>query len=516
MKCSNKYFVFSGLVALTALLSGFTLTRNNTEPSEFTLINRQAKISPDYSGITIPPNIAPLNFKITEAGNQYFVKIHSSNGNTVNVSGKNGKIIIPAQKWKSLLWANRGEKLFFDIYVNNSGWHRYETIENTIAKENIDSYVVYRLMNPVFSNWGPIGIYQRNLENYKQSAVMHGKTFGDGCLNCHSFLNNNPDDMLISTRSDKYQSAVICVQNNNVEKIGTRFAYTSWHPSGKLVAYATIKVRQFFHMRGMETRDVVDLDSSILYYDFQNHKIRTAPALSEKQRLETYPEWSPDGKFLYYCSSPILWQDREKVPPDNYDKVKYDLRRISYDIQTDIWGEPETVLSAEKTGLSILMPRISPDGKFLVFCMADYGCFPIYQPSSDLYIMNLQTGDYRKLEINSEYSESYHSWSSSSRWIAFSSRRNKSMFTRTHFSYVDENGKAHKPFVMPQKDPEFYDKCIATFSVPELIKGPVKIGYKTLGAAARSDSKIYIDMPITSATPVADPNNASDWQQCRK
>ena len=69
---------------------------------------------------------------------------------------------------------------------------------------------------------------------------------------------------------------------------------------------------------------------------------------------------------------------------------------------------------------------------------------------------------------------------------------------------------------MPQKDPEFYEKCLKTFSVPELIKGPVKIGYKILGAAARSDSKIYVDTPITSATPVADPNNASDWQQGRK
>ena len=141
------------------------------------------------------------------------------------------------------------------------------------------------------------------------------------------------------------------------------------------------------------------------------------------------------------------------MPPENYEKLKYDLRRISYDVATDQWGQAETVLSAEETGQSILLPRISPDGRFLVFCMCRYGCFPVYQPSSDLYLMDLATRQYRKLAINSEFSESWHSWSSNSRWIAFSSKRQGGLFTRTYLSYVDQAGTAHKPFVLPQQDP---------------------------------------------------------------
>ena len=120
---------------------------------------------------------------------------------------------------------------------------------------------------------------------------------------------------------------------------------------------------------------------------------------------------------------------------------------------TGQWGHAETVLSAEQTGLSILLPRVSPDGRFLLFCMCRYGCFPVYQPSSDLYMMDLATGRYSRLAINSEYSESWHSWSSNSRWIAFSSKRQGGLFTRTYLSYVDDDGTAYKPFVLPQRDP---------------------------------------------------------------
>jgi Tol biopolymer transport system component len=235
------------------------------------------------------------------------------------------------------------------------------------------------------------------------------------------------------------------------------------------------------------------------------------PELADKDQLETYPSWSPDGKHLYYCSAPILWKDRSAVPPENYDKVQYDLRRISYDVETDRWGQAETVLSAARTGRSILLPRVSPDGRFLLFCMCRYGCFPIYQPSSDLYLMDLATKQYRRLEINSEFSESWHSWSSNSRWIAFSSKRQGGLFTRTYFSYVDDAGKVHKPFVLPQESPSYYDSLLETYSVPELITGPVPVGASKLARASRAQPGTSPQIPITGASPKAAPS--APWQE---
>ena len=504
----KRKLIVVGVLGSLIILSAVWLAPASFEvSSECSQVAREPNISPDYCGIVIPRNIAPLNFRILEAGHPYCVKIHSDSGPAIEIASKTGRIRIPLRKWRALLDANKGRELFVDVYVRNAErkWLQFQRITNTIAKEDIDRTLVYRFMKPIYNKWNDMGIYQRDLTGFDVSLVMHGRSFGQGCLNCHSFVGNAPDTLTIGLRSPVYGSSTLLAHNGNVDKIGAKWGYTAWHPSGRLAVYSINKVRQFFHTGGMEVRDVVDLDSALLCYHCDSRKVTSPEQLSDKNRLETYPTWSADGRYLYFCSGPLLWQDRDTVPPKDYDKLRYDLRRIAYDIETDQWGQAETVLSADETGLSILLPRISPDGRFLLFCMCRYGCFPVYQPSSDLYMMDLATGQYRKLAANSPYSESWHSWSSNSRWIAFSSKRQGGSLTRTYLSYVDETGQVHKPFVVPQKDPAYYDSLIETFSVPELVTGCVKVRRSKLARAARSEPSVAMDIPITSATPKAGP-----------
>jgi hypothetical protein len=342
-------------------------------------------------------------------------------------------------------------------------------------------------------------------------------------VNCHTFCSNRTDKVLIGIRGAVYGSSALLVEGDNVRKIGTKFGYTSWHPSGKLAAFSVNKVRQIFHSAASEVRDVLDFDSLISYYILESESVKTAPNLAKKDRLETYPAWSADGRYLYFCSAPVTWSDKAVVP-ESYDRIKYDLVRTSYDVDSDQWGPLETVLSAEDTGLSILLPRISPDGRWLLFCMCDYGCFPVYRQSSDLYMMDLeaakQTGQYkyRRLDINSSESESWHSFSSNSRWIVFSSKRNSGVFTRTYIAYIDKSGKVHKPIRLPQKDPTYYDSCLWTYSVPELITEPVRATREKLGRVVRGSEEIPIKMPITMATPKAGelPDYTQPWQTERE
>lgn len=502
------------LFGVIAIVVGLSFALSSPKAIEnYVEIETQPRISPDYSDVVIPANIAPLNFYILEKGSQYFVRIHAGGNNAINIFSKTRQVRIPERKWRALLRANRGRKLFFDVYVKNEGqgWRKFRSISNTIAEEEIDGTIVYRRMMPIYNWWRNIGIYQRDLENYDESLVMHGRSFEGGCLNCHSFVGNDPDTMTIGLRSAAYGSSTLLAHNGEVKKIGAKWGYTTWHPSGALAVYSINKVRQFFHAGRMEVRDVVDLDSALVCYRVKEQRVVCPPQLSDKNRLETYPAWSPDGEWLYFCSGPILWTGRDTVPPENYSKLKYDLCRIHYDVQTDSWGKVETVLSAEETGLSIMLPRISPDGRFLLFCMCEYGCFPAYQSSSDLYLMDLSKREFQKLAVNSRYCESWHSWSSNSRWIAFSSKRRDGRFTRTYLSYVDLDGTAHKPFVLPQRDPTYYDSLLETYSVPELIKSPVKVRKHVLARAARSKDCIAVDIPITGATPKA--RESEPWQE---
>ncbi|NJK87871.1 MAG: hypothetical protein HC906_19825 [Bacteroidales bacterium] len=94
------------------------------------------------------------------------------------------------------------------------------------------------------------------------------------------------------------------------------------------------------------------------------------PQLSASRR-ENMPAWTPDGKYLYFISAPEM--------NDNKDETRlhamYDLMRISYDTDSNSWGDVETIINSSETGKSISMPAVSPDGRFLVFSMSEYGYF---------------------------------------------------------------------------------------------------------------------------------------------
>ena len=116
---------------------------------------------------------------------------------------------------------------------------------------------------------------------------------------------------------------------DSVFKINSKTPYTmspavypSWHPDGQHIAFSVDITRQWFH--GVEKRnEVFDQASDLVIYDIKNNVLTTSPVVSTKAR-ETLPCWSPDGKYLYYCTAP------ESNDTLEYDELRYDLVRISY------------------------------------------------------------------------------------------------------------------------------------------------------------------------------------------
>lgn len=390
-------------------------------------------------------------------------------------------------------------------------WRRFQPIVNTVADSEIDNYLFYRLLKPVHTVYGDIGIYQRDLRTYSETPVVENKSFGGACVNCHTLAPHHPDRMILQTRGTKNgvnYSGTIVVRNGRIDNVDTRSlakagqsdrgrigaamaAYAAWHPSGEFVVYSANDIFQFFHAVG-NVRDVFDCESDLALYHVDSNRVSTSPEISRPDRLETFPAWSPDGRFLYFCAA-------DPLPQARYKQVRYDLMRIGYDPGSGEWGKLETVLSSKATGLSITEPRVSPDGKWLLFCMSDYGSFPVYRSSSDLYLLDLQTRKHQRLAVNSPRSESWHCWSANSHWIAFASKRRDGVFGRIYFSYVDEAGHVHRPFLLPQEDPAFYDRFIKTYSVPELAPVPAPVHSRTLGRAIRLSGTRQDDGPASEA-----------------
>lgn len=497
-----------------------------TPIEQYVQADRPARLHPDYSGTVLPPNIAPLNFLIQEPGEAFCARISSAQGETIEVFSRDSAIKISQKRWRKLLQGNKGRELHFEIFVQDEAgrWNRFQPATNLIAQEDIDGYLVYRRMPPTHLRVrGEMSIYCRDLSSFKESVVLSNTSYEGGCVNCHAFCQNRSDKMLLGVRSTKYGVGTLLVQGGTVQEVGAKFGYTSWHPSGRMAVYAVTNIPMFYHSARNEVRDTVNLDSLLAFYDCDQQRIGVEPKLAQKDRLENWPAWSADGKYLYFCSAAKLWSDNPPSPPREYDQVKYDLVRIAYDTETHTWGEIETILSAEQTGKSAGMPRCSPDGRWLSVCLFDYGYFSGWKRESDLYLIDLQavardgTAAYRRLDVNSDKSESWQSWSSNSRWMVFSSKRLHGIFTRPFICYVDAAGEVHKPFVLPQKEPGFYDSCLRTLNTPELVTTPPHPTGEALARVFRSPREITVAMPITMATPGATQASASSsWQDDRE
>ncbi len=177
--------------------------------------------------------------------------------------------------------------------------------------------------------------------------------------------------------------------------------------------------------------------------------------------MDTYPEWSPDGKYLYFCRAAQIGEQYD------YKEIRYNLFRVSFDPDKRSFGEAELVFDAAQINKSVAFPRISPEGRFLVLTLFDYGCFPIWHKEADLYSIDLGNFKASRLDLNSDFADSYHSWSSNGRWLVFSSKRGDGLTARPYISYIGENGVSDKPFILPQENPEFYQRFLKSFNIPE-------------------------------------------------
>lgn len=451
-------------------------------------------VFPDYAGCVIPPNIAPLNFELTIPYEDARV-MFAAGTESRWVRAKRGQFTIPAAFWEKMLRENVGKDISVRVLAKANGrWTGYAPFTLSVAEEPVDPYIAYRLIEPGYELWAQMGLYQRNVETYRQTPIMENKLTGDNCMNCHSFCMQDPDRMLFHMRGQI--ACTMFMDGERIEKLNTKtdqtiapLVYPSWHPSGQFVAFSVNDTKQAFHMNDPNRIEVYDLKSDVIVYDTEKHEIVTSRLLYGSDVYETFPTFSPDGRTLYFCSA-------EYVPemPVEYDKVRYSLCSVSFDPDSRRFGtQADTLYNARTEGRSVSFPRVSPDGKYLMYTLADYGGFSIWHRDSDLYMINLSTGSHYPLTVaNSDNVESYHSWSSNSRWVVFSSRRIDGLYTRPYFAYIDGEGQVGKPFLLPQKEVGFYHRLMYSYNIPEFIKGKVKDRRRTFAEKARNDRGIDV------------------------
>jgi hypothetical protein len=429
---------------------------------------------PDYVGVTVPLTIAPLNFTIkTEKFDLIDVEVTGKIKGTLHVQGK--KIIqFSENAWHKLLADNKGSSLLVVVSLKTHGiWEQYKSFPVFISTHPIDYGLVYRLIAPGYEVYSKMGIYQRNLSNFEQKAIVENTLIPGTCFNCHAFNKNNPATMNLHIRGS--HGATMLWVNSKMEMYNTKTdstisscVYPYWHPSGKYIAYSVNQTKQAFHAVCNERIEVFDQASDVVVYNLRTNQLLSCPQLKTSD-FETFPVFSPDGNTLYFCSS------KKQDIQSNYKKIKYSLCKIAFNPATGEFGNKvDTLVSSARTGKSISFPRPSFDGKYLMFTVSNYGNFSIWHREADLYLLTLKNESVRPLtEVNSAETESFHDWSVNSHWFVFSSRRGDGLYTRPYFASIDDNGKVTKPFLLPQKDPRFYDVSLSSYNVPEFVTSAV-------------------------------------------
>lgn len=491
-----RYTLYFYLAAATLLLFG--CQQKAEVPGQFVEAGAEVCIYPDYTDVVVPPNIAPLNFMVCDSSATAFVAhLHGNEVSLLAAAGENGVVKMDSAQWRALLTANRGSDVSVDVYAKRpDGWVHFKPYSISVAEEPIDAFVSYRLIEPGYELYRQLGLYQRNLTTFEQTPIYeNNREYSDGdnhCVNCHNYRMGNTESMLFHVRAN--HGGTIIVQNGKAHKIQlkdstiiTSGVYPSWHPTENLVAFSTNKTGQAFHVYHREKLEVLDEKSDLLLYDVTKNEV--CHIIRTTADLETFPCWAPDGRTLYYCSANISRLLDPSIPDSllnqhllmHYDSIRYNLMSISFDPQTRSFGQPQVEVDAEGVGKSISVPRVSPDGRYILYTLGDYGQFHIWHKSSDLWIKDLETSNcYALTEANSPDVDSFHSWSSNGRWFVFSSRRMDENYTRLFISYFDRQGRAHKAFVIPQEDPEWNILLLKSYNVPELSRNAVSISMKDL------------------------------------
>ena len=389
-----------------------------------------------------------------------------------------------------------------EVYANvNGSWKAFKPFNIYVAEDTIDHYISYRVIQPSYVAYEKLSINQRDLTSFNEREIynnMSVSTESTGqCINCHSYKNFKTDNMLFHMRQG-YGGTMI-VSNGELKKIDLKTdetisagVYPAWHPTHNYIAFSTNKTGQSFHTKHINKIEVQDTESDLILYDVDKNEVSIISELDDE--LEVFPTWSPDGKKLYFCSAHFEYQNDSIAPEtemiQRYKEVKYDLYSADFDPETKQFSNMEKIFdAADSLGQSVTLPRVSPDGRYMLFAKAEFGCFHVWHNDADIFLMDLKTKKTEELKaVNSPRSESYPTWSSNGRWIMVDSRRDDGNYTRPVIAYFDKSGKAHKAFAVPQQDPNFYTFFLRSFNRPEFMIEPVTVTPQEFAKKAKEDA----------------------------
>lgn len=463
------------LLGLLSLLTSCAPKPHDAKPADEPLV-----IYPAYQGVTLPCNIAPLNFLLRNDVDAVSVSIA---GKTWNQKGC--KMVFEAEEWKELVANHLGDSLKVQISARRKSdkqWLEYPAFSWHISADSLDRYLTYRLIEPGYEVWDNVAIEERCTETFETRMLADGRQLGNRCMNCHTHGGDRGQYSFFYIRGDK--GGTLLNRDGRLRKVtlkndrmGGGSVYGDWHPSGRYAVFSTNVIIPAFHSLGSRRLEVYDTTSDLCVADFDRDSMLVSPLVTKTpETLETFPAFSADGRWIFFCSAQNPCGDT--IPSsrdlrDHVDELQYSLCRIAFDAETGTLGNRiDTIYNARTQGGSANFPKCSPDGRWLCFTRSSYGTFPIWHAEATLCLLPIEQITRPEVGeltlIDTHQNGTYHSWSRNGRWLCFASKRADGQYGRVHFMHIDDLALTSAALTLPQSDPEMDDWNLRSYNIPDL------------------------------------------------
>jgi tetratricopeptide (TPR) repeat protein len=347
----------------------------------------------------------------------------------------------------------------------------------TVSRDPVGAPIFYRdvplmpsagekgVIKPLEQNAVPLIAWRmRDLAEPASHVVMTGL---HSCANCHSFSADGRTlglDM-DGPQNDKGLYAVVPVAPRMSVRAQDMISWSKFSgeanpqlrvgfmsqvsPNGRYVM-TTIKPSgtrswQFYHVANFTDYRFLQVfyptRGILAFYDLATKKLQPLPGADDPRFVQATAVWTPDGKSLIFVRAGARDPNPPGAKPAEYAndpaevQIRYDLYRIPFNDGRG--GTPEPIQGASSNGMSNSFPKVSPDGKWIVFVQARNGL--LMRPDSKLYIVPAAGGQARLMNSNTALMNSWHSFSPNSRWLVFSSK-SLSPYTQMFLTHIDENG----------------------------------------------------------------------------
>lgn len=509
--CFQFKFIFHRPLLMLLVTFYSVSCKNGSVDNQFQSIDKNqlhpSGISIDYprEGTIFPPEFSSPKFLWhdgLDGSTKWHVRISTQNGNELF------RGIVDSTAWRpdSIVWLKlktvvATEPVFFTVIGTKNGilGNKFSSgrASFSFSKDSVGASVFYRAVPLPFSyavkHVNEIEWYLGNVNGSKPHRILDNIPV---CANCHSFSGNGQFAMDVDYANDKGSYIIAPIKDTihmTFDKIitwsdykredgGITFGLLSQiSPNGRYVL-STVKDRSVFvPVNNLEYSQLFFPIKGILaLYDRNTKKYSELQGASDKDYVQSNPNWSPSGNEVLFCRASRYKNDKidnsESVllkPEDVQEFItgkqefKFDLYRIPFN--NGMGGQAISVQGASNNNKSNFFARYSPDGKWVVFCQSEN--FMLLQPDSKLYIMPANGGVPRLMKCNTNNMNSWHSWSPNSKWLVFSSK-SRGPYTQLYLTHIDENGIDSPPVFLENlafsskaaNIPEFFNSKVSGLS----------------------------------------------------